>query len=314
MKRNIKTFIVLLLVLLIPTGCMKIEANFTINKDKSADYSLLMLYNKDNMSKEELDAFNEQKAQGIPEEYTKELSDKTSIDFYEDDESIGYKLSTSIDSIDVITSVSEIPACDLMTEKGEIDTNHYCFYKEKGLFYDTYKAKIKRSANIGDQKLSTYMNNTDDSYVYEDEDGSFEIDDSSINEMQDMAEDMMEGLEYKFVVNTPFKIISNNADEKTNGKLIWDIMDTTKTNDIEFAFRIPNTLNIIIGIVVGLIIAFLTISVIISYILKAKEQKNNNNNNKPEEQPEEIEMPQQTNAKINALLSEDGSDINNFNQ
>ena len=313
MKRNIKTFIILLLVLLIPTGCMKIEADFTINKDKSADYSLLMLYNKDDMSKEELDAFNEQKGQGIPEEYTKELSNNTNIDFYEDDKSIGYKLSTSIDSIDIISSVSEIPACELITEKGEIDTNHYCFYKEKGLFYDTYKAKIKRSTNIGDQKLPTDMNNTDDNYVYEDENESFEMDEESTNELKDMTDAMTEGFEYKFVVNTPFKITSNNADEKTNGKLIWNLMDTTKKNDIEFAFTIPNTLNIIIAIVVGIIIAFLTISVIISYILKAKEQKNNNNN-KPEEQPEEIEMPQQTNAKINALLSEDGSDINNFNQ
>ena len=333
MKKKLQILIVGLMIILLQTGCAKLEATMTIKNDGSIDYSYYI---------------------GIKKEYNPNgdpIMDTDQVKAYqkagitvveeEDDEYTGNRLNKKYDSIDELTSIADT-SCELDIYNKKID-NMYCFTKEEGLFGEVYKAKIavkplKENINSStqtqedDNTQSSSIVSTDDvdngdgTYTITNhyEDGStytFNSNHSS-KETQDDIENMTSAIKSQlkatFVVKLPSKNLSNNATNTTDGGkvLTWDLLDDQMENVeyFEFSFNKPNTLRIIIASVLGAIIIFLVISIIISLII--------NRNNKPEKDDEPVETldapdtytPVENTDKVNALLSPDGSDVNNLDK
>ena len=293
MKKKLKLLFLGLCVLIIPTGCMKIEGNIQINKDKSMTYSIIEAIdtsqvdpNDQSLNFNELtqDEINEFKKAGI------------SVEEYEEDKYKGYKYIVNYDSIDDISSVADIDGCTIDIENKNVSTL-YCFKKEKGFFQDKYIAKF--AINGMTDNINKEINAADDT---EDESNKTAMDPSMLYNMFDI----------KFKINTPFPVLASNATSKNGDTLTWDFKDknTQKIDNIEFTFFTPNMLNIIIFIVALVIIVFLTVSIIISKIINKNNNKDISNNSKEEE--EVLEVPQEVNPKIKALLSDDGSNVNNL--
>ncbi len=288
MKRRIKTLILLLVVLIIPTGCMKVEGNIRINKDKSMNYSLVAAYDTSKIPEDQLTDID------VTEEEINEFKKSNiTLEKYEEDNYVGKRFSIKYESIDDISSMVDIDGCVIDIQNKATDTI-YCFKREKGFFQDTYKAKflVNGFVNSGNTKQKEQMEN------------------SQLGN-NEMASSMYDSIDVKFLVEVPFKVKSNNASSKDNDLLTWDFKNENVQNleAMEFEFAIPNTFNIIITIVVAVIFVLLIVGIIISKMI---------NKNKPQEQvvqeevEEVLELPQEQNAKINALLSDDGSDVKNL--
>ena len=288
MKRRIKTLILLLVVLIIPTGCMKVEGNIRINKDKSMNYSLIAAYDTSKIPEDQLTDID------VTEEEINEFKKSNiTLEKYEEDNYVGKRFSIKYESIDDISSMVDIDGCVIDIQNKATDTI-YCFKREKGFFQDTYKAKflVNGFVNSGNTKQKEQM-------------------ESNQLENNTITSSMYDSMDVKFLVEVPFKVKSNNASSKDNDLLTWDFKNENVQNleAMEFEFAIPNTFNIIITIVVAVIFVLLIACIIISKIL---------NKNKPQEQvvqeevEEVLELPQEQNTKINALLSDDGSDVKNL--
>ena len=280
MKKKFKILLLVLMVLLIPTGCVKLEAGVKINKDGSMDYSFITALDKQYAENESLNKLDEDTIK----EYKKK---NIIIDNYEDDKYKGYRYSIHYENLDQLSSIAENDACTINITEKEVD-NNYCFKKEKNLFSTTYKAKF--STNFADEQKKEASSQVDDKYT----------------------EQLLKSMDLKFKVELPVKPGKNNATTQDGNTLIWDMTDPSfkEVKTIEFEFDAPNTLVITIAIIVGIIILLLVIAIIISTIINRK--------NKPIKEEvkkdEIIELPQESNPVVNALLSPDGNDVNNLNK
>jgi hypothetical protein len=280
MKKKFKLLLLILMVLIIPTGCMKIEAGVTINKDGSMDYALITALEKEYA--------NNDTTNKIDEDTIKDYKKKNiNVDNYEDDKYKGYIYSVHYDNIDQLSSMADDTSCTINITEKEID-NVYCFKKENNLFSTKYTARF--NASFADSQVKDATDQAGSEY----------------------AEQILKNMDLKFKVKLPVKPGKNNATTQDGNTLTWDFMDSNLKNEkyIEFEFETPNKLVIVLAAIACVIVVSLVIAIIIATI--------NKNKNKPVEEKEEVEetleIPQQSNPVVNALLSPDGNDINNLNK
>ena len=286
MKKVKNLFLIMLSVFLL-TGCVKFNSSMTINKDKSMDFEVDLLYaNKlAEMGGETNSDFNE-------EDYTK-IGYKVNTEKQGDYS--GYKLTKSFKSIDDISSETTEKASfsDFISKKDVV-----IFKKKKGLFKDTYTAALTFNSNemtggLDDGTMTGDITNestentettdleenevTQDGTTMDETDATSQTTEKtteSSSEGLDQLGDLtglMNEMEMKLVVNLPYAAKSNNATEKSddNKKLTWNLLTQNGETTINFEFDMLNLTMIIILAGAGVLVIAAIVVVLI--VLKKKK-------------------------------------------
>ena len=283
MKKVKNMFLIMLSVFLL-TGCVKFNSSMTINKDKSMDFEVDLLYaNKlAEMGGEVNDEFD-------TKEYT-DLGYKVNTEKQGDYS--GYKLTKSFKSIDDISSETTEKASfsDFISKKDVV-----IFKKKKGLFKDTYTAVLtfdssEMTGGLDDETMTgditdetteaTDLEETDVTQDGTDLEGTDTVTETTEETTESSSEDLdqlgdltglMNEMEMKLVVNLPYGAKSNNATEKSddNKKLTWNLLTQNGETTINFEFDMLNMTMIIIVIAAGVVIVAAVVVVLL--VLKKKK-------------------------------------------
>ncbi len=268
MKRS-KFVVVLCLVAILFTGCVKFNANMDIKKDKSMDFSIIYAVNTSLLGDEEL----------LSAENKKELEEQGfKISDYNQDNMKGFTISRNIKNIDAVSSESdaEYSLSGILDKDAE---SKYLFKVDKGLLKNKYTAKLKFDAGDSDlnEELSDTEDLTDDNESTDDWDTS--VDDDSLD-LDSFGSDidytsMMSSMDMSFNVTLPYAALSNNATNVSdeNKKLTWNLT-TSKAETLNFEFELYNMTNIYIGCGIG--------ALLIIFIIACILNKKNTNNTTPE--------------------------------
>lgn len=155
----------------------------------------------------------------------------------------GYVISNeTVNGIDVLKASINIDNIDDLLGKhnfGTCDISLFNFKKEKYFIFDTYEFNINVDKEI-------YKDFIEQDYALSDK-----------------------GV-YYFKLITPYKTISNNANDDTDG-YYWDLDNINE--GINFKFYLINSINII-GIIIGLLIIIILLVVIVKSIKNKKIKKN----------------------------------------
>lgn len=290
--KKIKRIVMLILLTLTITGCVKMEISMDINKDKSMNLGIIQAVDKSLLEDADSSSI-------LDEEERKKLEEEGfKIENYSESNMTGYKITKEVKNIDEISTEKDITA-DLGTSA--IADSDYMFTVKKSLFKNTYKAVLKNSDTdeLGESLNSGLTDNTtEDEYL---EDDFFYDDDYTYDDITDYTDDyftdedyydttadnytssgiddfdyttLLSSMDLTMKVKLPYKALSNNATlvENDGKTLTWDLMNFEK-KAIEFEFEIYNTTNIIIVVAVGILVIVLLIVLIINNIKK----KNKNN-------------------------------------
>lgn len=257
MKKNIKFTILLILLVISLTGCVKFNSTMEIKKDKSMDYKIIYAFDKSLFGDQEI----------LTSDDKKELENKGfTVSNYVDGNMKGFKVSKNIKNIDDVSSTNDA-TYDL---SGLLDSNKSeskVFKVKKGFLKNTYTASFKFDSADSDLNNSTSNDTTidndfttDDNNTTTDSDFNF----SNINTNMDLS----------FNVKLPYKAISSNATTKKNDdkELSWNLSSTGE-DKIEFSFALYNMTNIYIC---GGVIVLLIIIVIVSILNKGTKNKVSN--------------------------------------
>ncbi len=274
MRSKFKVLCSLLCVFLL-TGCVKMEVNMDIHKDKSMDMSIVEAVASSLMNQAD-SAFDE----GMLEE-AKNQGFK--VEKYSENDKEGYKFTKSISNIDEVSSKDSVVG-DLGVGK---DSGKYLFTVKPGLFKNKYTAKLKSSdVDQVNERATTLPDNSDEGATLADDDaldtndtmGTDDLTDDSteddtLNSDMDLSalSSMMGSMELNYTVNLPYKALSSNATSVNNDgkKLSWDL---TKIKDnIEFEFELYNMNNIYIAGGVAALFVIIIVLIIISKIKKGKK-------------------------------------------
>lgn len=249
-----------MLVVFMLSGCMKMNMDMSIHKDKSMDLSVtvavansLLQQSSDStiMSEEDL---KEAKDQGFK------------VKEYSDGSMTGYTLTKNYSNIDDVSTEKET---NLNLEESMEGTQEDMFTVKKGLFKNKYTVKMKNdTANEVQSQagLDTDNVNLDTDYIGSNEDYS-----DNGNNFGDMDLSMlMANMDLKYTVTLPYKALSSNATTTENDgkKLIWNLMDSSKEN-LEFEFELYNMTNVYIA--AGIVLAIIIIVIIL--IIKKRKPK-----------------------------------------
>lgn len=287
--KNKKSFIILIMVLFLTTGCVRTKMNMTIHKDKRMDLSMDM-----GVSKAFMEAYEQQ--EGITSGNSLEIFDisdeelasmkKKGIDVeeYDDGSYTGMKASLKIANIDTVSTTEDIDgdlesllgATDSFLEEKQEVENKFIFTVKKGFFKNTYTAKLNSSMSdeVGDM-TDLYMdtdatpnnknNNTTGNGANNIAGGNSSMDDFDFSTLAS-------GMDMTFTVHLPYKAISNNAKTVENdGKtLSWNLLEK---GNINFTFSLYNMKNIYL---LGGGIALFVLILIIVLVLFIKKRGNKN--------------------------------------
>ena len=266
--KKIKFLLLVCLLGILSTGCVKFNANMNIKKDKSMDFTIIYALDKsvfgDQASIKESD-LEEVKKSGF------------TVSKYSDGNMEGFTMTKKINNIDEVSTETdaEYNLSGLMAE-GE---SKYLFKVVKGTNKNTYYAKFKFDAN--DSGLN--MNEGEDEKLElpdetEDNDGAL-LDETNENPFEGMdLSKLTANMDLSFNVTLPNSAISNNATstEDNNKKLTWKL-SSTNAQAIEFAFELDNnggSNDMILYIGIG-VIALLVIVVIVLMLSKKKGNTEN---------------------------------------
>lgn len=257
MKKNIKFTILLILLVISLTGCVKFNSTMEIKKDKSMDYKIIYAFDKSLFGDQEI----------LTSDDKKELENKGfTVSNYVDGNMKGFKVSKNIKNIDDVSSTNDA-TYDL---SGLLDSNKSeskVFKVKKGLLKNTYTASFKFDSADSDLNNSTSNDTTIDN--------DFTIDDNNTTTDSDFDfSSMNTNMDLSFNVKLPYKAISSNATTKKNDdkELSWNLSSTGE-DKIEFSFALYNMTNIYIC---GGVIVLLIIIVIVSILNKGKKNKVSN--------------------------------------
>lgn len=243
MKNKIQK-ILLVMLILFTTGCIKIDVKMNITKSKRMDLSYVYAIKTEHTS--------EGKAEFL------EASEKTRLEKlgyvitdYNEGDYVGYMFTKTYKNIDTISSDNEVIA-DIGLSNSNSHSN-FMFQIKRGFFNNKYKAKIA----FQDAK----------SVVDEARDDT--VDGQTINNI--------ETPEVSFVLSLPSKPISSNATRSENGgkELYWDLSNSN-VEYIEFEFALPNIVNkivILIGVVCILGIVYVLMDTARNHIRSARAGK-----------------------------------------
>ncbi len=132
MKKGIKLLCVLSAILMM-TGCAKINTTMTINDDKSMKLSIVEAVNEALYDNSDEEIFSE-------EDLSKAEKQGFKYEEYAEDDMLGYTFTKSIGNIDSISKDGEVIG-DLGVITGK-DRDKYLFSVKKGIFKNTYTAKL----------------------------------------------------------------------------------------------------------------------------------------------------------------------------
>ena len=257
MKKNIKFTILLILLVISLTGCVKFNSTMEIKKDKSMDYKIIYAFDKSLFGDQEI----------LTSDDKKELENKGfTVSNYVDGNMKGFKVSKNIKNIDDVSSTNDA-TYDL---SGLLDSNKSeskVFKVKKGLLKNTYTASFKFDSSDSDLNNSTSNDTTIDN--------DFTTDDNNTTTDSDFDfSNMNTNMDLSFNVKLPYKAISSNATTKKNDdkELSWNLSSTGE-DKIEFSFALYNMTNIYIC---GGVIVLLIIIVIVSILNKGKKNKVSN--------------------------------------
>ncbi len=269
--KKIKKLLLVLLVAVLSTGCVKFNAHMDIKKDKSMDFSIIYAFDKT--------VFGEN---GLKEEDMKEAEKQGfTVSKYSEGNMEGFTLTKKIKNIDEFSTESdaEYNLSGMMEENAE---NKYLFKVVKGKDKNTYYAKFKFDAN--DSGLNTNGMEDDEELPDIDENNVTTEGNNSLENMD--LNGMMSSLDLSFSVNLPYSAISSNATtkEEDNKKLTWKL-NTDSKEYIEFAFELNNSENSNTILYIG--IGALALVLIVAVVLVATKKKKDNV--VPKKVPEETE-------------------------
>lgn len=260
MKKLGKVFSMILMITLLTTGCVKMDINMSINKDKSMDFILI-------------EAFNQQLLQqaGAGDEVTfkeEDLEDARKQGFkveeYKDSSMVGYKFSKEFKNIDDISTDEEITS-DLNTTTKE-GSDSKLFTVKKGIFKNVYSANFTSSESDEINEQTDEVTGTD----------TTTNPDSSLEGLEGFDyESLMSGMEMKFSVSVPYNALSNNATTvEDDGKtLIWDLMNLKNQDTMHFEFELYNMTNIYIAIAISGVILLGLITLVVAIIIRSSKNK-----------------------------------------
>ena len=244
-KRSFKV-LCLMLIIFMTSGCMKLNVDMSINKDKSMNLSYVVAFANSLMNQSGTDtALDESDLKQAEESGFK-------VENYSDGSMTGYKFTKGFSNIDNISDEKET-IFDL--EKLLDGEEAKVFTVKKGLFKNTYSVKMQNNT-------ATEMEDEMDlGSLYGDSSSDYS---SSSNIFGDTDLSMLtSSMDLTFTVNLPNKPINSNATttENERKKLEWNLMDQNLQN-IEFEFELYNMDNIyltvgIIGVLVIIIIVII---------------------------------------------------------
>ncbi len=244
-KRSFKV-LCLMLIIFMTSGCMKLNVDMSINKDKSMNLSYVVAFANSLMNQSGTDtALDESDLKQAEESGFK-------VENYSDGSMTGYKFTKGFSNIDNISDEKET-IFDL--EKLLDGEEAKVFTVKKGLFKNTYSVKMQNNT-------ATEMEDEMDlGSLYGDSSSDYS---SSSNIFGDTDLSMLtSSMDLTFTVNLPNKPINSNATttENEGKKLEWNLMDQNLQN-IEFEFELYNMDNIyltvgIIGVLVIIIIVII---------------------------------------------------------
>ena len=271
--KKLRNVVVLLVITLLLTGCVKYNVNMEIRKDKSMNFEMIYAMNSSLLQGK--DVFDEKEL--------KEIKDKGfKVEKYDKDNMKGFTISREIKNIDYISSSdAKEYSLSAITKKGD----QKVFKVKKGLFKNKYTANLKFDSS--DSKMSNGNSNsqfreeTDDDDLLidsKDDDSDLDLDldtdDSDLDLDTDDYSSMMSGMDMSINVKLPYKALSNNATEVTNdGKdLKWNLT-TSGAQSIDFEFELYNMTTIYICIALGVVLLVGVIVLIVVLVSKSKKKQ-----------------------------------------
>lgn len=291
MKKNIKFTILLILLVISLTGCVKFNSTMEIKKDKSMDYKIIYAFDKSLFGDQEI----------LTSDDKKELENKGfTVSNYVDGNMKGFKVSKNIKNIDDVSSTNDA-TYDL---SGLLDSNKSeskVFKVKKGFLKNTYTASFKFDSSDSDLNNSTSNDTTIDN--------DFTIDDNNTTTDSDFDfSSMNTNMDLSFNVKLPYKAISSNATTKKNDdkELSWNLSSTGE-DKIEFSFALYNMTNIYIC---GGVIVLLIIIVIVSILNKGTKNKVSNKDATNDKQTTTFNSSVETPIMSNNVTSQSSENIN----
>lgn len=291
MKKKILYFITLSMMFISLTGCVKLNANLEINKDKSANLSVL--YAIDTY------LFNTQEILSDDDKKELEKNGFTLTD-YSEGTYRGFNISKKIDNIDKVSTTNTNAEFDLANLTFDDESNKYLFAVKKGFFKNTYIANFRSSEDM-DSITNTTQNNTTNSTT---EQNTTESNSSQNNQITGNTDDlsklseMISSMDISFKVKLPSKAKNSNATKKSNNDkdLEWKLDSSNQALDsIKFEFDMYNMTNIYITVAIGAIILIILIIILIKVMKKNK----NKNKNQPKVESPIPSLNNQNNQNIN---------------
>lgn len=289
-EKNIKFTILLILLVISLTGCVKFNSTMEIKKDKSMDYKIIYAFDKSLFGDQEI----------LTNDDKKELENKGfTVSNYVDGNMKGFKVSKNIKNIDDVSSTNDA-TYDL---SGLLDSNKSeskVFKVKKGFLKNTYIASFKFDSSDSDLNNST----SDDTTI----DNDFTIDNDTTTDSDFDFSNMNTNMDLSFNVKLPYKAISSNATTKKNDdkELSWNLSSTGE-DKIEFSFALYNMTNIYIC---GGVIVLLIIIVIVSILNKGKKNKVYNKDATNDKQTTTFNSSVETPIMSNNVTSQSSENIN----
>ena len=262
--KKIKYLLLLCLVTICLTGCVKFNANMDIKKDKSMDFSIVYAFDKTifgetNKLKEE--DLAEVKKQGF------------TLTKYSEGNFEGFTLTKKIANIDEVSTDKDV-VYDLSGMMNENTDNSFIFKVVKGKDKNTYTAKIKFNANDSGLNSSDDEETPDEAITTGEDTTTIGALDATGENSMDLSK-LTESMDLSFNVTLPNGAISSNATTKENDnkKLSWKL-NASGQEYIEFAFELSNSTNnmiLYIGIGVLGLVAIMALVIILSKKKKVEQ-------------------------------------------
>ena len=328
MKKDFKTFKLLLiaLMLMLSSGCVKYNLTMDIKKDKSMDFNMIAAFDE---------SFAENGEMNITEAKDEVKNQYCSVSDYNESNMKGINVSCKFPNIDELSSETTVKEADFESIMDGKDSKLFTF--KKGFFKNTYTFKLDSSSSsdlLGDKEdEGSYDYREEDDYDDYDYDSDYDdydydsdlYDDSDGSDNTDLDMSALSSMDLKFEVKLPYKAISSNATSKEDNEkhLTWDLMKMAQSEDgnnvVELTFALYNTSNI--AIVAVIVIALIAVGVI--FFMKNKKKNvtgvtNMNTNNgmvNPTNVPQDMfgnNFPI-NNTGVTVMPTEANNNMNNVN-
>lgn len=265
-----KKILILIIISLLLSGCVKYDYTMSIDKDKSMDIELTIAANKTYLKEKNKVVFSENELRDYQRKgFTTEKYDTPTME--------GYTLKKHIPNIDEYSSPDTTSANMNVFLKNQKEP----FFKSKTGILKTY--------------YTINMNAKDPIEAYQ----------KTLNReetKEELTEEIKKGLELNYRINLPYPSKNNNATDKSNNnkKLTWDLTKISEGNNAIYCeFYLINKSHIYIGIILAVIIVILSITSRPKRVLVNKPISQIQNNNTPPINNQTNNMIQNTNITPN---------------